>query len=156
MKKVAFMMLSLIFISILGEGTIAFAKEKNGWGSSLMNLSKSVVTSVLDSKISFPMECLDDIGKCDCENTYKSHENKLKEGIKKEERKITCNCGGVLSETVVSTGKWSFSNGVKCTHGRGGYDYIYEKRVVTTYECTKCSFYTEVDRNESKKECIGV
>lgn len=83
---------------------------------------------------------------------------KLDEGVTKriEARSLACDCGGTLLSRVVYTAKWTYSSSRVCTHNLKGSDYIYKRRVVTAYDCNRCSFYDDLDTVQTKVECKGV
>ncbi|MGL5868360.1 hypothetical protein [Clostridium chrysemydis] len=145
MKKIASIMVTVVLL-------ISFIPVSNVSAEELIKSEEGV-------KLYLATECSDDVGKCDCDVSYSDHNNNLKKevaikGI--EEKALLCDCGGSLISRVVHTGKWNYPSSRKCTHNLRGNDYIYTRRVITAYDCNRCSFYGEIDSEQSKVECKGV
>lgn len=143
MKKIVNIMVAILLVTIISPITSAAAKEE--------------VNSNEGTKWNIATQC-DDIGICDCKNSYSSHNKNLSKKLKQEgiEPKIlACSCGGGIFTRVVHTGNWNYSKAIACKHGRQGMDYIYTRRIITAYDCNRCDYYAEVDSTESKTVCKG-
>ncbi|AQM60474.1 MULTISPECIES: hypothetical protein [Clostridium] len=143
MKKIVNIMVAILLVTIIIPITSAAAKEE--------------VNSNDGTKWNIATQC-DDIGICDCENSYSSHNKNLSNELNKkgiESKILTCNCGSEIFARVAHTGDWNYSKDIVCKHGRKGMDYIYIRRIIISYDCNRCDYYAEVDLIESKTVCKG-
>ncbi|MDU4911825.1 hypothetical protein [Clostridium baratii] len=143
MKKIVNIMVAILLMTIIIPIINAVAKED--------------MDSNEGAQWYIATQC-DDIGICDCENSYSSHNKNLSNKLDQkgiESKIVPCNCGSKIFTRVVHSGDWNYSKPIACKHGRQGKDYIYTRRIITAYDCNRCDYYAEVDSTESKTACKG-
>lgn len=143
MKKIVNIMVAILLVIIAIPIISADAKEE--------------VNSNEGTKWNIATQC-DDIGICDCKNSYSSHNKNLSNKLNKkgiDSKIVACNCGSEIFARVAHTGEWNYSKAIACKHGRQGMDYIYTRKILTAYDCNRCDYYGEVDSTESKTVCKG-